>query len=471
MDTLMEIVPPAYEWFKPYLNMSQRRAELRKLVNDLKVLNTDLDNLLKGEEQRCQTRRRQEVVAYLQTSNVLVNGAARVLDECEEVGVLKQLRCVSSIEQYLSEAEVLVDRGRSWMNNALSYNDVRGEKLPVRDLELMGKTARQNLDSALIAVTTARKYNIGIYGCPGAGKKSLMKHIYNSVLKLDHHSDFKSADVFWAEAPENPRDDYALQEKVSEGMRFDIKHDIDCVRRSSFLEERFQEMAASGRAPILFLCNLREEFRAYEVLGISATNCVLVFTAPSLDVCNRMKCDVIIKVDHLPREEAEELFMLEAGLNDDLHRQEIKDVASQIANECARMPLAIRVIANSMREINDIHEWRNRLTELLGRINSINNEEDKILEQLRFGYTCLEDPITRRCFNLAAQILAKDSQLSKETVIEKWREHKLIGNGCHFDDQGHTMLNQLERLCLLELEPENQLVTMNKWIRNIATVL
>lgn len=212
--------------------------------------------------------------------------------------------------------------------------------------------------------------------------------------------------------------------------------------------------------------------------------CILVFTTRSQDICNRMRCDLSLKMDLLEEREAQELFLHEVGWGDNnmmetsgralskQEKNEIQEIAVQVANQCARMPLAIIVIARSMAMKDDLREWRNRLNELIGCIATIHNDDEaKILHQLEFGYSSLRDPTVQRCFLNAATILGDDCEVSKLHVIQRWKMCGLIGvdRRCEFADyQGHAILNQLERMCLLQVLPDHQLVIMNKWICKMA---
>ncbi|KNA25236.1 hypothetical protein SOVF_008420 [Spinacia oleracea] len=190
-----------------------------------------------------------------------------------------------------------------------------------------------------------------------------------------------------------------------------------------------------------------------------------------------MRCDLTLKMDLLGEKEAQELFLHEVRHDDDPSRvhlkqkQKIQQIAVQVANQCAKMPLAIIFVARSMAGIKDLREWRNRLNELKGDIAGIHDDEAKILEQLKFGFMCLEDSIVQLCFLAAASLLADDRQVYKTEIIQNWKERGLVGfdRQCEFaDDKGHVILNQLERMCLLQVAPDQQIVTMNKWIWKMA---
>ena len=59
-------------------------------------------------------------------------------------------------------------------------------------------------------------------------------------------------------------------------------------------------------------------------------------------------------------EEAWSLFLEKVGHGLVLPPK-VKDIARTVAKECASLPLAITVLAGSMRGVDDICEWRNEL--------------------------------------------------------------------------------------------------------------
>lgn len=501
MAAIFGLVPKIYEFGKWLVEVDERHGELKNKLEELESKVEDMDRQVTKEEAEKPVKKRKRVIdAYFKQVKRYKESTERVL-EISRAGPwkVKHMCWLPCIERHQREGEKLLSRGCQLIQEGLTYNSVtkRGQKLPVGD-QFVCDTTRGLLESALQAMKTGVAQCIGIYGSAGAGKTNLMKCLYNEIY--DDKEGFKA--VFWATAPEVGLPDHthynkALQKCVADGMCIDLNNYHNEATRAGRIMARLQELG-QGRA-VLFLDNVEEEFSAYELLGLPSlasdssssttateseseldaacyANCILVFSTQSKEVCDRMQCDFTLKMDLLHEKEAQELFLHEIRQENDPSKvhsnqeQKIQQLAIQVANQCARMPLAIILIARSMAGIKDLREWRNRLNELKGAIASIHDNDAKILEQLEFGFMRLTDSMVQLCFLAAAEMLADDRQVSKLEIIQKWRERRLIGmdrQGKFADDQGHVILNQLERMCLLQVAPD-QKVTMNKWIRKMA---
>lgn len=90
--------------------------------------------------------------------------------------------------------------------------------------------------------------------------------------------------------------------------------------------------------------------------------CKLILSTRSVDVCRKMNFRETIKVEPLSDEEAEKLFMEKLGLRKPL-APAIEEIAKLIIRQCGGLPIWIIEMAQRMREVDDISEWRNALTE------------------------------------------------------------------------------------------------------------
>ncbi|KMT04676.1 hypothetical protein BVRB_7g168590 [Beta vulgaris subsp. vulgaris] len=488
---VLGFVPIVYESGRRFIEVDMKRAELHNVQLEVKRKVENMDDIARTEEQKPGKKRKNLLDAYFKQAEAYTMSAQKVLDGSQEGQcIVKRMKWVPSIERHHKEGEELVSKANQMLEDGLTYDEVRtrGEKLPLEENQYICETVRGLRDTTFRDMKEGNVKCIGIYGNPGVGKTNLMKHLYNKVY--DDDEGFKA--VFWATAPKFENDprkyNQALQKCVADGMWVDLGNNVahDEARTAGKLLAKLHEIG-SDKPSVFFLDNVTQEFPSYELLGIpslmtpenSDAKCILVFSTLSKDVCNRMQCDRTLKMDLLEKKEAEELFLYEVRNRDinehqlsNSEERRIQEEAVKVANECARMPLAIIIIARSMVDVKDLPEWRNLLNELTGTISSIHDEEDKILEQLKLGYDCLKDNTVQRCFLVAANMFAKeDQQITGQDIIKEWKKHKLIGidRAAKFvDDQGHTVLNQLERMCLIQVASNSQIVTMNKWIRKMA---
>ncbi|GFZ04838.1 hypothetical protein Acr_17g0004100 [Actinidia rufa] len=115
--------------------------------------------------------------------------------------------------------------------------------------------------------------------------------------------------------------------------------------------------------------------------------------------------------------------------------------------KCSGLPLAIITMGGSMREVNDIQEWRNvlkKLEELTMGQEYMANEVHPILE---FSYSSLNDLKLKLCF-LCCTLHPKDQEIERDELIGYFIAEGLIDEGKPWQakfDEGHSMLKTLER--------------------------
>ncbi|GLT60276.1 hypothetical protein SLA2020_330480, partial [Shorea laevis] len=124
-----------------------------------------------------------------------------------------------------------------------------------------------------------------------------------------------------------------------------------------------------------------------------------------------------------------------------------------MVDKCAGLPLAIVVIAGSMKGVTDVQQWRHALNELRERLkDTTKGSGDEIFEQLKFSYDRLQDSNIQNCF-LSCSLYAEDYQIGRDELVEEWIDEGLIEESRSrraMLDKGRTILNMLENSCLLE---------------------
>ncbi|KAL7206268.1 hypothetical protein ACSBR2_019053 [Camellia fascicularis] len=87
-----------------------------------------------------------------------------------------------------------------------------------------------------------------------------------------------------------------------------------------------------------------------------------------------------VKVELITEEEALNLFMSKVEENQTVLTPKVKEFATEVAKECARLPLAIVTITGSMMGVNDIHEGRNALNELISSTKQNMDNESEVFK-------------------------------------------------------------------------------------------
>ncbi|GLT41858.1 hypothetical protein SLA2020_158910 [Shorea laevis] len=287
---------------------------------------------------------------------------------------------------------------------------------------------------------------IGVCGLGGVGKTTIMKNINNELVRQT-----KFDKLIWVTIS-YPLDAIKLQENIARAIVVDDRQGLpkgeDKERRAVAL------LSIMGRVRhVLILDDVWEKFSLNEV-GIPEptiqNGSKIVITSRSIDVCQRMGCE-IVKVEPLSFQESLNLFLDKVG-HHIVEVPNLEGILKLIVNECGGLPLAIVVIAESMKGEDDVKVWNNALIELRERVKSVNGSDKEIFEKLRFSYDRLNSFEIQNCF-LYCSMFREDYPFSTGELIEGWIDEGLIEGlpsrkAAH--DRGYAFLNKLVKNCLLE---------------------
>uniref|UniRef100_A0A6N2LU02 TIR domain-containing protein n=1 Tax=Salix viminalis TaxID=40686 RepID=A0A6N2LU02_SALVM len=340
-------------------------------------------------------------------------------------------------------------------------SETRGAPLLTGSTRLVGQAFEENKNVIWSWLTDDEVSTIGIYGMGGAGKTTMLKHIYNKLLQ----SPDISRHVYWVTVSQN-FSIHKLQNKIAEHIKLSFSNEEELGHRAAELS---RELMKKQRW-ILILDDLWKSFDLQKV-GIPAPlkGCKLLITTRSETVCREMDSTNYVRVNPLSNEEAWTLFMEVLGHDRPLSPQ-VEQVARDITRECASLPLGIKTIAGTMKGVNGMHEWSDALEDLKQSKVPQDRVEEEVFRILRFSYTYLRDRALQECF-LYCGLYPEDFEIPRGDLIDylidegvvkrqKSREAKI--------NKGHTMLDRLERACLLERLRGGHYVKMHNLIRDMA---
>ncbi|CAI9760443.1 unnamed protein product [Fraxinus pennsylvanica] len=185
-----------------------------------------------------------------------------------------------------------------------------------------------------------------------------------------------------------------------------------------------------------------------------------------------MECQKYLKVEVLSEEEAWNLFMNKLSYGIRLPPK-VEEIAREVVKKCAGLPLAIITIAGSLRGVIDIHEWRDALEELKESSVGQTDMENEVLPILLCSFNRLRNPKLQRCF-LHSSLYPEDYHIHRNELITRFISEDLMerrrSRQADFD-QGHSILNKLENVCLLERSTSyhgNEHVKMHDLVRDMA---
>ncbi|XP_050876747.1 probable disease resistance protein At1g61300 [Lathyrus oleraceus] len=150
------------------------------------------------------------------------------------------------------------------------------------------------------------------------------------------------------------------------------------------------------------------------------------------------------------------------------------DKGRKIADECKGLPIAIAVIASSLRGKQHREEWDVALKSLqkYASMHDIDDDDDlvKIYECLKFSYDNMNDGKAKRLF-LLCSVFREDEKIPTESLIRLGIRAGLFGEdyGSYEDARSQVVIskNKLLDSCLL-LEVDDDTVKMHDLVRDAA---
>ncbi|XP_071904825.1 probable disease resistance protein At4g27220 isoform X2 [Coffea arabica] len=439
------------------------RDNLRSLETKLEGLSgrkSDLESQVTNAERSGTKKRKSEVANWFEKVANIEDEFGALKTSIEQGCLLKNAFSGGDrVAEMDATVEGLIKQSKDFGELCLGVFESRGK--PRVTTKLFGEKFDRDLKDILSILRIGEKLDtneilrIGIWGMGGVGKTTLAEHIHNHLLK-----NTQSLRVYWVSVSQ----DFTikgLQGDVAKRLGLDLSHEDDEKVRARKLGDTFEKME---EMVVLILDDVWEEFRLNS-LGIGARNCRLILTTRSLEVCNRMRCQSKFELKTLDTEEAWGLFERTLGSETVLDGG-LKDTAKSVAKRCGGLPLGIVVMAGSMIGVTDIHEWRNALVDL-NRVEH-GKMEEKVSRILERSFDRL-DKYERNCF-LYCCLYPEDSDIKRKELIVLFIRAELMSKRESWSeefDQGHTILNKLIRVCLLE-KTTDDCVKMHDLVRDMA---
>jgi len=307
---------------------------------------------------------------------------------------------------------------------------------------------------------------IGIYGMGGVGKTTLVKHIYDQLQK--RRDSF--CHVYWITVSQDTSIS-RLQNSIARRIGLDLSNEGEELYRAFDLSEELMKK----QKWVLILDDLWKALELHKVgVPIQAVKgCKLILTTRLEKVCQQMDTQHKIKVSPILEEEAWTLFIERLGHQMTLS-PEVEQIAKSITKECAGLPLGIITMAGTMKGVEDMHEWRNALEDLRQSRVRKDDMEPEVFHILRYSYNHLSEAALQQCF-LHCALFPEDFEIPREDLIAYLIDEGVIkglkSREAEFD-KGHSMLNKLENVCLLEsaekLADDYRYVKMHDLVRDMA---
>ncbi|KAI5408645.1 hypothetical protein KIW84_054470 [Lathyrus oleraceus] len=306
-------------------------------------------------------------------------------------------------------------------------------------------------------------YMIGLQGMGGTGKTTLIKEVGKTLKQSKQFTQIIDTAVSFSPNIKKIQDDIA----GPLGLKFD-----DC--NESDRPKKLWSRLTNGEKILLILDDVWGDIDFNEI-GIPYSDnhkgCRIVVTTRSLLVCKKLGCNKTIQLDLLSEEDAWILFKRHASLSE-TSTEFFLDKGRKIANECKRLPIAIVVIASSLKGEQHRNEWDVALKSFQKpmSIHGVDDELVKIYNCLKFSYDNMRNEKAKSLF-LLCSVFREDEEVLTERLARLAIGGGLFGEdyGSYQDARSQVVIskNKLLDSCLL-LEADQGIVKMHDLVRDAA---
>lgn len=336
------------------LNSLDKKTEsLEQKLDALCSLEEDITTELESAKFQPHKKRKREVEVWLRNVQRKKIDIQIIKQEAGKEKHFLRPWLESHVEKNIKEVEELHEQGKFPQGLLLDAHHTSREALLTTPL-VGGISTKRIMKRIWECFTDVKVSRIGIYGVEGVGKTAILMHIHNQLIE----STCPFYHVYWITVSQ-PLSIFKLQNDIAKEVGLDFLDEKDIRKRAAKL---FKALKRRERT-VLILDDVWKHFQPEEV-GIpnKVNECKLILSTRSVDVCRKMNFRETIKVEPLSDEEAEKLFMEKLGLRKPL-APAIEEIAKLIIRQCGGLPIWIIEMAQRMREVDDISEWRNALTE------------------------------------------------------------------------------------------------------------
>jgi len=269
------------------------------------------------------------------------------------------------------------------------------------------KSRKLKFEELFNALTDVNNYMIGLQGMGGTGKTTLAKEMGKELKKS------KCFDYVVDTTVSNTPDTKEIQDDIAGplGLKFN-----DCTE--SERHKKLWDRLTNGEKILVILDDVWGDIR-YEEIGIpfkdNRKGCKILVTTRNMNICHKM--DKKIQLDILPEEEGWILFQKHAGLSDTSSKR-ILNKGRKISKECKGLPIAIAVIAASLKGKQRPEEWDVALQSLQKFMLERGDDENwsQIYTCLRYSYDNMKNETDKKLF-LLCSVFREDEDISEEVFV------------------------------------------------------
>ncbi|KEH21833.1 LRR and NB-ARC domain disease resistance protein [Medicago truncatula] len=328
--------------------------------------------------------------------------------------------------------------------------------------EFVGGRLDEKIHKVLKQLDDDKVFVIGIYGMGGVGKTLHATLVENEVKRK---ATFKH--VFWVTVSHN----YSilkLQHNIAKRIGLKLDEDDEKVRADNL------SLALEKKGKSILILDDVWKYIDLKKVGIhpKVNGIKVILTTRLKHVCHQMDCQpcAILQIDPLNGNNKDwELFMLKLGHDGTpkIFPNEIEKIARCIVERFKGLPLAINVMARTMKGVDDFHQWKHALNKLR-KLEMGQEVEEEIFKVLKRSFDNLMEKNLQNCF-LYCALLSTGTLIEKDELIMKLVDNGQINGSMCLEEifvEGNTILNKLESHSLISLY--NNKVATHQMVRNMA---
>ncbi|EEF27874.1 Disease resistance protein RPS2, putative [Ricinus communis] len=337
----VEVFNNIWSFISYHNRIDENKQTLKRKLEALCSVEEDINRKLEVVEFRTGKKRKREVVNWL-SSVQRTKKEVRSMEQ--QISERKYLR--------IREVEELYEQGQ-FESPLLDVHGTIGNELLATNL--VGHNPNGGvLETIWAGLMNDQVLSIGVHGPEGVGKTAIMTHIHNRLLQNATSDNATFHHVYWVTISDDSSI-RKLQNDIAKEVGLDLSDEEDTRKRAAKLHQGLLRR----KKCVLILDGLSCYFDQVKVgIPTEVNTCKPIITTRLSKLCRRMCCQEIIEVKPLPDGDADNLF--KETLRNSLP-SEVDEIAKLIVKECGGLPDKIIHIAEEMREIDDIHEWKDKL--------------------------------------------------------------------------------------------------------------
>ncbi|OMO58149.1 hypothetical protein COLO4_34827 [Corchorus olitorius] len=308
---------------------------------------------------------------------------------------------------------------------------------------------------------------IGLWGMGGVGKTTLVKEVGRQAKESKLFGE-----VVIVTVSQNPNIG-KLQKEIAESLKLTLSNTTDVGRREQLCAALLQK----GESILIILDDLWKKLDL-KAVGIPVDEhhhkgCKILLTTRSQQVCSLMGSGQVVRLDVLDKDEAWQLFISCAELDDHITPFEILKVANEIVEECKGLPIALSALGKVLKNAEP-NKWREAIRSLKSskwpKFQSVSEYDNNAYKCLKVSYDFLSHEETKKCF-LLCSLYPEDYPIPVEELVrhawglELFQDMKSIQEARH---AVYAVVDELKACSLLSGDGQEKLVKMHDKVHDVA---